>query len=383
MFASQIDYQVTRNIIAKLMQYAQLIRGWFCPSCFFHGWFPNRNHSLTTRPTFSFSLPWDRIGFGSELFARGIELANSTLANELHPDVVIGIHSDYIKAGADAIGTNTFVASELHLEMAGKEASDVNGLVRTSVDHARAAFEKCGREVYIAGSIGPSPGAIEADAGCTEFGIPNSRVRSAHQRVIETLADAGVDFLNLETMFSATEAAMIVDIARHTGLPIAVNMTYKYTRNRETGDFTYRTDWGHSAVDLVATLRGDNGSGYGNLLEHVQIFGLNCGAESRRKEHTGMPYAVNGIRQLRSALSEFALDEKRLMAYPNAGIPHLDKRNQTIYSQTPEEMEAQIGELLGAGAYFIGGCCGTGPEHIRAFRAAVDAHERQPLAAAV
>ena len=63
MFASQLDYQVTRNIIAKLMQYAQLIRGWFCPSCFFHGWFPNRNHSLTTRPTFSFSLPWDRIGF--------------------------------------------------------------------------------------------------------------------------------------------------------------------------------------------------------------------------------------------------------------------------------------------------------------------------------
>ncbi len=86
---------------------------------------------------------------------------------------------------------------------------------------------------------------------------------------------------------------------------------------------------------------------------------------------------------LRSALSEFALDEKRLMAYPNAGIPHLDKRTQTIYSQTPEEMEAQIGELLGAGAYFIGGCCGTGPEHIRGFRAAVDARECEVLAAAV
>ena len=70
MFASQLDYQVTRNIIAKLMQYAQLIRGWFCPSCFFHGWFPNRNHSLTTRPTFSFSLPWDRIAVNSPILSQ-------------------------------------------------------------------------------------------------------------------------------------------------------------------------------------------------------------------------------------------------------------------------------------------------------------------------
>ena len=58
-------------------------------------------------------------GFGSQLFARGIELANSALANELHPTSVIDIHSDYINAGAEAIGTNTFVASPLHLEMAG------------------------------------------------------------------------------------------------------------------------------------------------------------------------------------------------------------------------------------------------------------------------
>ena len=60
-------------------------------------------------------------GFGSQLFERGIELTNSTLANEEHPDAVVDIHRAYIEAGVDAIGGNTFVASELHLEMAGKD----------------------------------------------------------------------------------------------------------------------------------------------------------------------------------------------------------------------------------------------------------------------
>ena len=68
-------------------------------------------------------------GFGTELFARGIELANSALANELHPDAVTDIHSVYIEAGANVIGTNTFVASFPHLEMAGKDASASDKLV--------------------------------------------------------------------------------------------------------------------------------------------------------------------------------------------------------------------------------------------------------------
>ena len=320
-------------------------------------------------------------GLGSQLFARGIALTNSTLANELHPDTVIDIHCEYIRAGADAIGTNTFVASELHLQMAGKKAADVNRLVRQSVDHAKAAIDRCGKGVYIGGSVGPSPGAIELDAGCTDFGIPNDQVRAAHERVIYELADAGVDFLTVETMFSANEAAMIVDIARHTGLPIAANMTYKFTKDRKAGGFIYRTDWGHSAADLLQILSGANGSENDNLLGYVQILGLNCGAESRREEHSGMPYAINGIRQLRDAVAKLGLSDRRLMAYPNAGLPQLDKNNQTRYTQTSEEMIAYVGDLLEAGAYFIGGCCGTGPDHIRGFRAAVDARENDLVAA--
>ena len=310
-------------------------------------------------------------GFGSQLFARGIELTNSTLANELHPATIVDIHSDYINAGAEAIGTNTFVASPLHLEMAGQDTSDAQRLTRLAVQHTKMAVEQSGRDVYIAGSVGPSPGAIEADSGDTTFGIPNDDAREAHKLVIHTLAEEGVDFLCLETMFSAKEAAIAVDVARETGIPIAVNLTYKWTKERRTGNIVYRTDWGNSPADLLDILISDEFSKDGSLLDAVSIIGVNCGAESRRDEHTGMPYAISGIEQLSTALAETGINGKWMMAYPNAGMPKLDENHNTVYTQTPAEMASHVPALIEAGAYLIGGCCGTTPKHIKAFREAV------------
>ena len=313
-------------------------------------------------------------GFGSQLFARSIELANSALANELHPAAVVDIHSDYINAGAEAIGTNTFVASPLHLEMAGQDASDAQRLIRLAVQHAKAAMERNEKEVYIAGSVGPSPGAIEADSGDTTFGIPNADAREAHKLVIHTLAEEGVDFLCLETMFSAKEAALAVDVARETGIPVAVNLTYKWTKERRTGNIIYRTDWGNSPADLLDILMNNEFSGDGSLLDTVSIIGVNCGAESRRDEHTGMPYAIAGIQQLNTALAETGVNGKWMMAYPNAGMPKLDENHNTVYTQTPAEMASHVPALIEAGAYLIGGCCGTTPKHIKAFREAISSY---------
>ena len=314
-------------------------------------------------------------GFGSQLFARGIELTNSTLANELHPTTVVDIHSDYINAGAEAIGTNTFVASPLHLEMAGQDTSDAQRLTRLAVQHAKTAVEQSGRDVYIAGSVGPSPGAIEADSGDTTFGIPNDDAREAHKLAIHTLAEEGVDFLCLETMFSAKEAAIAVDVARETGIPIAVNLTYKWTKERRTGNIIYRTDWGNSPADLLDILMNNEFSGGDSLLDAVSIIGVNCGAESRRDEHTGMPYAISGIQQLGTALAETRTNGKWMMAYPNAGMPKLDENHNTVYTQTPAEMASHVPALIEAGAYLIGGCCGTTPKHIKAFREAIASHQ--------
>lgn len=310
-------------------------------------------------------------GFGSQLFTRSIELANSALANELHPATVTDIHSDYINAGAEAIGTNTFVASPLHLQMAGQSPSDAQRLVRLAVQHAKTAVEQSGKNIYIAGSVGPSPGAIEADSGDTTFGIPNVDAREAHTLVIHTLAEEGVDFLCLETMFSAKEAAIAVDVARQTHLPIAVNLTYKWTKERRSDKVVYRTDWGNSPEDLLDILMNGEFSEGDSLLDAVSIMGVNCGAESRRDEHTGMPYAITGTQQLLTALTDRKIQGKRMMAYPNAGMPKLDENHQTVYTQTPEQMAGYVPELLEAGAYLVGGCCGTTPTHIKAFRKAM------------
>ena len=79
-------------------------------------------------------------GFGSQLFARGVELTNSTLANESHPEAVVDIHKTYIASGSEAIGTNTFVASALHLDMAGKEGDDADAIGTTTFRLPRPAL---------------------------------------------------------------------------------------------------------------------------------------------------------------------------------------------------------------------------------------------------
>jgi methionine synthase I (cobalamin-dependent) len=312
-------------------------------------------------------------GFGSQLFARGIELTNSTLANESEPGAVTDIHLDYILAGSEAIGTNTFVASALHLEMADKEGEAADEIARMAVRNAKAAVEKSGKDVYIAGSIGPSPGAIEADAGDTVFGIANEKVRDSHRRLSAALAEAGADFFLIETQFSANEAAMAVDEARKHGLPILVSMTYKCTKDRKTGVLTYKTDWGHSPGYLVDALASGEHSDGEDLLPYVDGMGLNCGAETKLDEHTGMPYAIEGTNQLAAALKAKDIKDKCLVAYPNAGMPKLDKKMETVYSQSSADMGAYLPALLGVGAGFVGGCCGTGPDLIAAFRSAMDA----------
>ncbi len=273
-------------------------------------------------------------GFGSELFARRIELTNSELANELHADAVMNIHSDYIEAGVNALASNTFVASRLHLEMAGIEGHVADKTAQLAVEHAKVAVEKGGKEIYIAGSFGPSPGAIDADSGDIDFGIPIAVVRDVYERLANVLADGGVGFFGIENMFSAREAAIAVDATRKYGLPIAVNLTYKRTKDRASGNVVYRTDWGHSTAKLIGILSSGEFSNGDNLLDYVHILGLNCGAEVKHEQHTGMPYAINGIQQLKEALAMNNVQSKRLMAYPNAGMARLDQNQRTYNSQS-------------------------------------------------
>ena len=85
-----------------------------------------------------------------------------------------------------------------------------------------------------------------------------------------------------------------------------------------------------------------------------------------------MPYALLGIEQLNAAMDARGMARKKTIAYPNAGMPRLDEQQRTVYSQTPEEMAGEVPALLAAGTAVLGGCCGTGPDHIRGFAAAMD-----------
>ncbi len=307
------------------------------------------------------------------MFVRGVELPNSAIANKTHEREVIDVHRSYIAAGSEMIETNTFVASDLHLAMA--EAGDISSteLARLGARHARNAADESDRQVFVAGSLGPSPGAIEADAGDTDFGIADRLVRDAHMRIAEALAEAGVDLFLAETMFSAREAAIAVDVARQFGLPIGVSLTYKFTQDRKTGEIVYKTDWGHSptsAVDILASGQHSDGT---DLLPFIQLFGLNCGAESTREDHSGMAYAIEGTRQTAAALAAHGHEGMRLAAYPNAGLPKMNRETmETYYLQGPDVMAAGLDDLRDAGAWLIGGCCGTSPAHIRAFRVGLD-----------
>ena len=170
-------------------------------------------------------------------------------------------------------------------------------------------------------------------------------------------------------MFSAKEAAIAVDVARKTGLPIAVNLTYKYTKDRDTGNTVSRTDWGDTAASLLEALSSDAVSDGDDLLDDVQIVGLHCGAEVSRSEHTGLPYAVNGIRQIRETMDAKGIEPKLMMAYPNAGLPNAFGQ----YDELPDETGALLGEFATSGfVNIVGGCCGTTPDHIRAIAKAVD-----------
>ena len=182
-------------------------------------------------------------GFGSELFANGIELANSALANEQYPQAVVDIHTSYIDAGTDAIGTNTFVVSPLHLEMAGKSAAEAEQLVTAASNTRKLPLKKAVDRYISRDRLVPLPALSKPTAvtPTSEFQTRTSEMPTSG--LLSHWRKEGWIFFCIETMFSAKEAAIAVDVARKVGIPIAVNLTYKYTKDRRTGEIIYKTDW--------------------------------------------------------------------------------------------------------------------------------------------
>jgi 5-methyltetrahydrofolate--homocysteine methyltransferase len=276
---------------------------------------------------------------GTQLMFAGLEQGNCGEAwNLSHPDRVLAIQRRYAEAGSDCIITNTFGGSRIMLNRHG-EADRVTDINAAAVAITREAFG--GREGYVLGDIGPFGGLMEPYGDFTE-----AQVREAFTEQAKALVDAGADAIIIETQTSLEELDIAITAAKEAGAPCVIgSMAYDVTLDGST----FRTMMGIDP-ERAAEFMQEHGA---------DIVALNCGTRM------DMDRAREAVERYRRAT------DLPVMAQPNAGQPKLINM-KVVYDETPEQMVTGVEPLLDAGANIIGACCGSTPQHIRAFRQAID-----------
>jgi methionine synthase I (cobalamin-dependent)/5,10-methylenetetrahydrofolate reductase len=280
---------------------------------------------------------------GTLLYAKGIFINRSyDELNLSQPDLIRGIHHDYLQAGAEIIETNTFGANSFRLARH-SVADKVRDINRAGVRLAREAAKSF--DVWVAGSVGPLGTRIEP-LGKTSF----QEARDAFREQIQALVESGVDLLILETFGYLEEIHQAMLAARdvHSSIPIVAQVTIDEDGNCLDGSdpqtFTPKlAEWG------------------------ADVIGCNC--------------SVGPVAMLDAMERVRALTSLPLAAQPNAGIPRsVDGRN--IYLCSPEYMASYARKFVAAGVRLVGGCCGTTPDHIRVMKSALRVGEARGRAAA-
>ncbi len=277
---------------------------------------------------------------GTQLMQAGLAQGNCGEAwNLTHPEKVLAIQRRYVEAGSELLLTNTFGASRIMLQRHG-HAAKAAAINRAGVAIARRAFGD--RPGYVIGDIGPFGGLLEPYGDFTE-----AQVREALLEQAAALVEAGADGIIVETQTSLEELGLGLEAARAAGAASIIgSLAYDVTLDGSN----FRTMMGvdpETAADFMAE-RG------------AHILALNCGTRM------DMARAREAVRRYRSR------SPLPVMAQPNAGQPRLENM-QVVYDETPEEMARGLPALLDAGANIAGACCGSTPEHIRAFRRGLDA----------
>lgn len=277
-------------------------------------------------------------GMGTSLFELGLQAGSTPeLWNVEHPDLVAKVHSGFIEAGADIILTNTFggTRARLDLDGLGHRVAELN---EAGVDVAKSAVEASGREVVVAGSVGPTGqlfeplGALTHDLGVELF-----------SEQMKALADAGADVIWIETLSATEELAAAVAAAEGTGLPIVSTMSF---------DTHGRTMMGLPPSGLAGWWTSSD-------LTPTAI-GANCGV--------GPADVVIAVDDLRAADPDVVI-----VAKSNCGVPQMID-GTLWYPTSSENMSSYAVLALDAGARIVGACCGSIPEHISQIRAVVDSH---------
>ncbi len=274
---------------------------------------------------------------GTELERRGIPTPLPLWSGQAlldSPDTVRSIHEDYVRAGADILTANTFRTTPRTLAKVGK-AAEAERLVERAVSLAREAAERSrgAREILIAGALAPLEDCYRPD-----LAPDPAQAEREHAEQVVRLARAGVDLIIVETMNSIAEAKAAMRGAKPSGLPVLVSFICKSAREIWSGEpFS-------DALRAVEPFKPD-------------VILVNCTA----------PAIVAGC------LEEMARSTRiPTGCYPNAGAPDAARGAwQFDPAWTPERFAEMAATWVARGAQVIGGCCGTGPEHIRALRAAL------------
>jgi methionine synthase I (cobalamin-dependent) len=272
---------------------------------------------------------------GTQLIARGIELGHCCdYLNIEQPDAILDIHRAYFAAGSDAVLTNTFGANRFALARHGlsDKVREIN------IAGAQMARKAAGEDKYILGDIGPSGDFLEPLGTLKPDGLKNAFSEQAKALSVE-----GVDGFIVETQTSLDEAAIAVEAVKQANEDLPVFVSFAF--DKVGGDF--RTMMGvdvKSAVTKMVSLG-------------VDAVGFNCGTVSL-EEYLELAKKFVSIMN--------PLNKKMLvLAEPNAGRPEM-VGGRAVYKVTPEDFAAAAEKIRSAGVNIIGGCCGTGPEHIMA-----------------
>jgi len=281
---------------------------------------------------------------GTLLYAKGIFINRSyDELNLSQPDLIRGIHHEYLQAGAEIIETNTFGGNSFRLARHSM-ADKVDEINRAGVRLAREAAKSF--DVWVAGSVGPLGTRIEP-LGKTSF----QEARDAFRQQIQVLAESGVDLLVLETFGYLEEIHQAMLAAKEVApsLPLVAQVTID-----EDGNCLDGSDPATFAPKLVE---------WG-----ADVIGCNCSV--------GPVAMLDAMERVRAATS------LPLAAQPNAGIPRsVEGRN--IYLCSPEYMASYARKFVATGVRLVGGCCGTTPEHIRVMKSALRVGEARGKAASV
>src|SRR5579864_6696200 len=269
---------------------------------------------------------------GTLLYAKGVFINRSyDELNLSQPDLIRGIHHEYLQAGAEIIETNTFGGNSFRLSRHSL-ADKVRDINRAGVRIAREAAKSF--DVWVAGSVGPLGTRIEP-LGKTSF----QEARDAFREQIEVLVEGGVDLLILETFGYLEEIHQAMLAARDVSasLPLVAQVTID-----EDGNCLDGSDPQTFVPKLVE---------WG-----ADVIGCNCSV--------GPVAMLDAMERVRAATS------LPLSAQPNAGIPRsVDGRN--IYLCSPEYMASYARKFVAAGVRLVGGCCGTTPDHTRVMKSAL------------